>query len=269
MIPTRDRPPLLRRAVDSALAQIFTAIEVVVVDDASRPPVNLADADDRLRVVRLEAGRGPCAARNEGLRSARGRLITFLDDDDVMLPNMLELVVAAISSSLLPPPVAAACGLAELDAYGNQTAIDLPVDIPRGSSFFEADRPKRYPRNALVAPTDVLREIGGFDEDQPHREHTDVYVRLCRVASVQAVHEVTYHLLGHAGPRLSDGWKHEVAGIRRLLRKHRVELKQHSDYELYLLRALARAYRDGGRSLLAGYARLRRRLLSTRRRLGR
>src|SRR5687768_2514241 len=85
VIPTRARPELVRRAVRSALDQTLRDIEVVVVVDGPDPPTRqtLADIDDsRLRVVELAERGGAPAARNAGVRHARGRWTALLDDDD-------------------------------------------------------------------------------------------------------------------------------------------------------------------------------------------
>jgi glycosyltransferase involved in cell wall biosynthesis len=85
-VPTRDRPALLRRAVDSALAQAGASVEVVVVDDGSAEPVQLP-GDPRLRVVRHAASRGGSAA-GTGTTEGTGRFVTYLDDDDTLLPHL-------------------------------------------------------------------------------------------------------------------------------------------------------------------------------------
>jgi hypothetical protein len=86
VVPTRDRPALLRRAVDSALAQAGASVEVVVVDDGSAEPVQLP-GDPRLRVVRHAASRGGSAA-GTGTTEGTGRFVTYLDDDDTLLPHL-------------------------------------------------------------------------------------------------------------------------------------------------------------------------------------
>jgi glycosyltransferase involved in cell wall biosynthesis len=91
VIPTRDRPEELSRAVRSVLDQDSRTlrIEVVVVDDGSRVPV--ADlpvaADPRVRVVRNETPSRPATARNRGMDALDTDFVGFLDDDDVYLPN--------------------------------------------------------------------------------------------------------------------------------------------------------------------------------------
>lgn len=85
IIPTHDRPVLLRRSLASALAQTGVSVEIVVVDDGSDPPVRV-EAADAVVLVRT-ANRGASAARNAGLARARGTHLMFLDSDDWLEPD--------------------------------------------------------------------------------------------------------------------------------------------------------------------------------------
>lgn len=107
VIPTRNRPDLVVRAVHSALAQSLRNCEVIVVVDG--PDAHTEKAleqieDDRLRVVRLSQSAGACQARNVGVLEARGEWVAFLDDDDEWLPTKLErqLHIAECSSFANP-----------------------------------------------------------------------------------------------------------------------------------------------------------------------
>ena len=86
----------IARAIESALAQRDVAVEVVVVDDCSRDrtaEVARAFPPDRVKVVALEANRGPGGARNAGLALAAGRWIAVLDCDDTMHPQRLRRMI--------------------------------------------------------------------------------------------------------------------------------------------------------------------------------
>ena len=90
IVPTRDRPDHLARALASIAAQHRPVSEVIVVDDGSTRPVDpILDRTaigDRVTVVRHAEPRGAAAARNTGLDVARGDVIAFLDDDDEWMP---------------------------------------------------------------------------------------------------------------------------------------------------------------------------------------
>ena len=92
VIPTRNRPEPLMRALRSALAQTWNDLEVIVVVDGpdSLTACALAQClDSRLRVIALEESVGGSEARNVGARNARGDWIALLDDDDEWLPDKL------------------------------------------------------------------------------------------------------------------------------------------------------------------------------------
>ncbi|MGA2834477.1 MAG: glycosyltransferase [Terracidiphilus sp.] len=93
VIPTRNRPLLVLRAVQSALRQTYANLEVIVVIDGSDPATvaSLGSiADPRLRIVALQENVRGSEARNIGVRNARGEWIAFLDDDDEWLPEKTE-----------------------------------------------------------------------------------------------------------------------------------------------------------------------------------
>jgi succinoglycan biosynthesis protein ExoO len=98
LIAAHQAEPFVGNAVASALAQTFRDIEVLVVDDGSRDRTAdvaraAADGDPRLSVIRLTRNRGVSAARNAGLRAARGRWIAPLDADDTFAAQRLAQLV--------------------------------------------------------------------------------------------------------------------------------------------------------------------------------
>ncbi|MCA1993391.1 MAG: glycosyltransferase, partial [Coleofasciculus sp. S288] len=110
IIPTHNRPHLLRRAVQSALEQTMDDLEVIVIDDASAEPVNLNE-HPKLRIIRLPVNGGIAVVRNVGARAAQGRWLAYLDDDDQLLPHMATVSLDALASTTLPKPVAVLSGM--------------------------------------------------------------------------------------------------------------------------------------------------------------
>ncbi|WP_178917291.1 glycosyltransferase family 2 protein [Natronomonas gomsonensis] len=92
IIPVYNRAGVLRRAIDSALAQTVEDIEVLVVDDGSTDDTAavVGDYDDRVRYLPHDRNRGRSAARNTGIDAATGEYVAFLDSDDRWLPHKLE-----------------------------------------------------------------------------------------------------------------------------------------------------------------------------------
>ena len=94
IIPTHNRPNLLRRAVQSVVDQTYRRLEIIVVDDASQPPVPTAWEDERIAVIRRDEAGGGAVARNHGLSLAKGRYLCLLDDDDYYFPEKINKQVA-------------------------------------------------------------------------------------------------------------------------------------------------------------------------------
>lgn len=94
IIPVYNRPSLVPEAIDSALAQTYRPIEILVVDDGSTdetPDVvgRISAVHGEVQLLRQE-NKGPGAARQRGLNAARGEFIQFLDSDDLLRPGKFE-----------------------------------------------------------------------------------------------------------------------------------------------------------------------------------
>ena len=102
VMPCYNRESLVGRAIKSCLAQDYTTFEIVVVDDASTDQsmqVVTGFSDARVRLVKHEANRGVCPARNTGADHARGDWIIFLDSDDELLPSAVSVIAERVRSA--------------------------------------------------------------------------------------------------------------------------------------------------------------------------
>lgn len=229
VIPTRNRQAEVGGAVDSALAQTVPGVEVIVVDDASSPPVELSQ-DPRLRVVRLEEWGGMSAARNAGAAAAAGHWLTFLDDDNVLLPDMAERSLAAIEGSSLPPPVAVVSAIEMVGKGGRVLDRRVPATHPRGDHFSLEPAPgdlSHMTKQTLVVERELLLSVGGFDPTFPSREMSDLFFRLNPVCSIEGIPAVTQRVTRTPGPRGSRDPLVLERGFRRMVEKHRDLLESH------------------------------------------
>jgi glycosyltransferase involved in cell wall biosynthesis len=184
IVCTWNRPDWLPRAVESVLTQELPerdAIEVIIVDDGSEPPVTLPEAwRCRVRLVRTEH-QGVGAARWTGLAEARGEFIAYCDDDDEWLPGHL----AALLDELRKRPGA---DLAYVDAVWDGGAPPPP------DKFGEA---------GVIHASDVLhraaaaRRAGGYDAHLPACEDADLWLRMSEAAHFRRVPRV---LTMHGAP---------------------------------------------------------------------
>ena len=99
IVPAYNIAGYLERALDSALAQTMSDLEVIVVDDASSDTTfevasSVATRDARVRVLSNESNSGLAASRNRAMHAAQGEWIALLDGDDAWLPERLERMMA-------------------------------------------------------------------------------------------------------------------------------------------------------------------------------
>ena len=131
VIPTRLRPELVVRAVQSALNQTYSNVEVVVVVDGSDPAtVRVLEkfSGAKVRIVALSENVGGSEARNVGVREAIGTWIALLDDDDEWFPEKLEKQMAMVEN-LSAPHCLITCR--RLERQAGKPDVLAPRRIPR------------------------------------------------------------------------------------------------------------------------------------------
>jgi glycosyltransferase involved in cell wall biosynthesis len=176
IIPTFNRREILRRAIDSALARTGRADEVIVVDDGSTDGTAdaLRDLPARVRVLRTENG-GPAAARNAGIRAARGSYIAFLDSDDEWIGDDLDERIEALRRD---PLIGLSYGAAR-----NVDSEDRPVAtrprVPRSGNVLRSLLHRNFvTTSTAIVPRRALRRVGLFDEALDHSMDWDLWLRL-------------------------------------------------------------------------------------------
>lgn len=251
IIPTYSRPYLLPRAVNSALAQTLADIEVIVVDDASPEPVQIPE-QEKLRVIRLPINGGGSAARNAGAKAAKGRWITFLDDDDTLLPNMAEVSLAALAKTDLPKPVVVLSGIEVINENGEVVKKRIPPTLAKGSHFqMEKIEPGKSFRckQTMVVERDVLLGIGGFDESFRSRVHSELFLRLNSVCSILGLSDITYQLHKHGGFQVTKDVSLRQVSFNRLIQKHESIFKEHpKEFAKFVFEHARRCYELGHES---------------------
>lgn len=248
VIPTRNRPHTLEGAVASALGQWRPSVEVVVVDDNSEPAVELP-ARPRLRCLRLDRQSGVAAARNAGLAVARGRWVTFLDDDDALLPGMAGVCLAALAAAEAPPPVAAIAGVEVVDEDGHLLECRRPPTYGKGAHFSLEPLPEgcsHVVKNTLVAERRLLLSLGGFDAGLAACEWIDLFLRLNPVCSIVGIPEVTYRLTRGSARGFSRNLQAREAGFAQLEAKHAKLFAAHPEGHADALLGEARMALAGG-----------------------
>lgn len=197
VVPTRNRKELLAKAVCSVARQTMTDVEIIVVDDASTDGTpSIFSELERLCSplkggfigLRRESAGGACAARNMGIEVARGKLIAFLDSDDLWHPTKLAQQLAAIGDERR-----AFCytGRFRTDDCYRPIAIQLPSPkTDPGTAIIKSNFIGTL--SSVVVHADVIRAVDGFDLSLQAAQDWDFYIRvlagshLSRMAQVRA-----------------------------------------------------------------------------------
>ncbi|MDR0617751.1 MAG: glycosyltransferase [Endomicrobium sp.] len=96
IIPIYNVEKYIEQCLESVISQILKDIEILCIDDCSTDSSikiveSLAKKDNRIKIIRLDANKLPGAARNIGIKNAVGKYISFIDADDYIEPNFLEI----------------------------------------------------------------------------------------------------------------------------------------------------------------------------------
>ena len=159
----------LRSALESLYAQDYEPFEVVFVDDGSTDgSAAIAQAFPGIRYVRQE-NQGLAAARNTGLSLARGELLAYLDDDDLIPPHKLRRQAEYLVAN---PDVGCVLGRQEIRL---EPGVDPPAWLTRDPVFGDLDG---IPLVSAMIRTELLRDVGGFDPSYRFAEDRDLFVRL-------------------------------------------------------------------------------------------
>lgn len=180
VITTHGRPAHVQDAIASLRAETYASVEIVVVDDGCEFVPAAPHRDVPLRIARGHK-LGVARARNMGLAAARGEFVIFLDDDDVALPNRIATLI-----SVARRQDASLCfGMTRrLVGDSAESFASVPTYVAPGAMTF-SDLLLCAPHvNAVLARTDVLRAVGGFDE---HASHFDDWSAWLRIANQNVV----------------------------------------------------------------------------------
>jgi hypothetical protein len=220
VLPSRDRAPLLARAIASVAAQSYGGWELLVVDDARRDGTAalLAEAaEPRLKALRGE-GKGACAARNLALAAAAGAIIAYLDDDNMMHPQWLKAVAWAFAAR------------PEIDVLYGAFLVDDPDRI-MGAGAGALPRLYFHPYDHRAAARDNVADMGciahraglpgaRFDEGLREMGDWELLLRLTRDKAPLPLPVLACFYTTDAPNRLSNGPTH-AADLALVRERHR------------------------------------------------
>ncbi len=248
----RRKPAFIIRALRSVMTQTYQNIEIIVVDDS--PP----DYQERehvreavlhtcpsVRYISHGKNMGAPAARNTGLRMAKGDYIAFLDDDDEWLPEKIENQLLGFTANKV---ALVYCGYIIVDEMHFYQCLPKMKYI--SGDVFDV----LLQESNFIGTTSIplmkkacLDSVGGFDEAMEARQDYDLYIRLAKKYEVNFIPKtlVKYHV--HDGDRISADPSKRINGQIRLLEKYADDLEKRPHSLVLQYRLLILLYRKMGR----------------------
>jgi len=228
VVRTRNRPHLLREALDSIRAQLHPAHKVIVVNDGGESVAGLCSSDENglnLKLVEFANSRGRSAAAHAGLECATTSHVVFLDDDDLMYPDHLLVLGGAVARGVSAPYVDAVQGLWRMTDSGNLEQISRHRTFGGDfdSSCFELVN--HIPLPCVAIPRELALELGGFDPDLEMYEDWDLLLRLVARSPLVYIPKVTceYRMIEGSGEITAvnpPGSPGQLAALEGIWKRH-------------------------------------------------
>jgi glycosyltransferase involved in cell wall biosynthesis len=255
VIPTRNRWGLLSRsALPAALMQKDVDAEVILIDDASsdETPARLAaleSEDPRVTVIRHDARQGVARARNRGIAEARAGWIAFLDDDDLWAPDKLRRQLDRAEETRAGFVYGAAIVL------DNRRKVLRLLESPESAGLafgLACENVVPAGQSNVLARTELVRQLGGFDDQLALIADWDMWIRLARAERSAACNETLVAYVLH--PEGMQVLESDTAGAREfayLTDKHQLNVAERKTAAVLWARWRGSVYRRAGRRMRA------------------
>ena len=261
IIPTYNRAEFLGSAIESALKQTFTDLEIIVSDDMSTDNTReLVESfeDQRIRYILNKGEKGPSAARNTAILASKGEYIAFLDDDDEWLPDKLQKQVELLDNSR--PNI---CGV-----YSNRLFIEKKTgkiisdnpgtEILEGNLLNQLIIKSPIHTSTVVIRKSCLDEIGLFDETISYMEDYDLWIRLSMKWDFEYISRPLAKAYVHGIAHLSHNLEGQTKGRERILKryKHLLQKNKRRWGEFYICQGAEycqlKQMKEGRKTILKG-----------------
>lgn len=237
IIPTHNRKELLRRALDSVLKQTYQPLEIVVVNDGStdeteRMVSGYQQTHPCIKYLKHSHPKGAPKARNYGIQKATGQFLTFLDDDDELLPDNIKSCMEQYDDHY-----AYIC-----TGYTRITRKRSSDILPKKIITYDAMLYKIVTGNQIVARRERVVDLGGFDEGLLSSQDYDMWLRLNeRFGDAKCIRKpLTIMHTEHEHVRITSS-SNKIKGALSFYRKHKAHMNSRQrKYQLFYILKLKR-----------------------------
>lgn len=219
IIPARDRPELLLRAINSALKQKGVCVEVIVVDDGSVPALSTvleALTLSRIKLLRNERPMNAAYSRNRGANEAVAKVYAFLDSDDVWASDHIKLALAALDEH------GRSCLYVAPGGAGKVRASHEVAYFIKDVYSFKFTQGGDLRSSCMVCPKEVFENVGGFDSKLFKHQDWDFALRSGSLSPFLRGGKPSVYLDSTAKGRMS--YKPNLHASRYFLEKHSAQM---------------------------------------------
>ncbi|MCK5027387.1 MAG: glycosyltransferase [Candidatus Pacebacteria bacterium] len=225
IIPTYNRPELVKKAVGSVLDQTYIDYEIIVVDDGlkKRAEHELKEFinNGEITYIQHKESKGGGAARNTGIRAAKGEYIAFLDDDDQWKPKKLEIQMSFFKKASEETGFSFSAVTNVFDNHEFDTQVD---EGERDYSELSFRRFNGFLTVTLVIKKSVFDEIGVFDESLPSHQDPELILRIAQKYKGIGVNKPLVWVNMKSGrDHIGGDFARRIAGREKVLEKHYIE----------------------------------------------
>lgn len=202
IIPVYNAENYISVALDSISKQTFKNYEIIIVDDGSKDNTkSIIDnyCSENISYIH-QNNKGPSAARNCGIQTAKGDYIAFLDADDVWLPSKLAIQTELLNAHRSVGLVTS--GFQIIDSEGTKTATELGTNIAQCDDIVEMLIIRNIMRggpSGVLIRAECLKEVGLFDETLRGAEDRDLWLRVAQKFEIMIIENPLFQYRIHSG----------------------------------------------------------------------
>ncbi len=243
IIPTYNRYEYLCEAVDSVLAQTYTELEIIIIDDGSTENIReITQRSERIRYIPIEHSGMPGYVRNRGVEYSQGEFLAFLDSDDLWFPTKLETQMVFLAANPEIPLVYTK----ERWLRGEKIIRQRKFKQASGDIFDLALKRCMVGPSTVVMRSKLFSDFGGFREDLEVAEDYELWLRITALHEIGFIEEPLITKRAGHGDQLSEKYGYieqfRIHALQGLVDSCWFEKYADPSYQSRAIEELARKY---------------------------
>ena len=231
IIATYKRPKYIARAINSVLNQTYKNVEIIVIDDNNerdefrKLTQNILQkyiTKKKIIYIKHKNNKGLPAARNTGIKKAKGEFISFLDDDDEFLPAKTESQLKIFKHEKNKIGLVYGAYIRKDLNLNKESIIEQKI---KGNVNSILGLNKIGNPSIIMCKSSAISKIGGFDETIQFREDIDFYFRLSKYYDFAYTKEIVSKFYVHQDS-MSRNYKNKLEHTLKFIQKHKIKIKK-------------------------------------------